>query len=331
MKKFFKFFFISILILILITISGFAIFKKVYTPTHLRNIDDAIEDIIVEIPNDDVLVDDDDEPIEKTEDELWIETIKDSDRVNILLFGTDGMRADTLIVMSYSKKEDNITFVNVPRDTQNKVEGKDFAGQDKINAVFSFEGGTKGAEAQRDAIEKIVGVPIHYYVKVNYYGLVAVVNTIGGVNVNVPFDMKYDDKYAVPELHIDLKAGQQTLNGDQAMQYIRWRKNNGEQGEGDLPRIKRQQEFVVKIVKKSFGLNILDVIGICYDYVKTDMSKEDVLYFGSDLIGFDFNEIVTHTLPGEVGRDNGYSYYLRDEAAIKLLMQQIYGFKTLQE
>lgn len=329
MKRFFKILLISIFILMLITISGFAIFKKVYTPTHLRDLADEINEVVIELPDDEeVTIDEPDEIIiEKTEDELWAEAIADSDRVNILLFGTDGLRADTLMVMSYSKADDDITMISVPRDTQNFVEGKDGPGHHKINAVFSFTGGTTGAIEQREAVEKIVGIPLHYYVKVNYYGLEAVVNTLGGIELTVPFDMKYDDRWAEPELHIDLKEGKQTLSGSQAMEYIRWRKNNDGFGDSDLERSKRQQDMLIKIVRKSFGLNITKVIGICYDYVRTDMSKEDMLYYGSDLIGFDFGSINKFTLPGHVGKEDGYSYYFKDEEAIKALMQDIYGFK----
>lgn len=325
MKKFLKALGLILVVALLLSIGAFAVFKATYTPSHERRADDIIEDVVVELPDDkdEVIV----EPV-KTEEELWQECIEDSDRINVLLFGTDGYRADTLILVSYSKSERDLVMMTVPRDTKHEVEGMIYQGQDKINAVFCFPGEMGGADNQRKAIEELVGVPIHYYVKVNYYGLIAIVDTLGGIKVNVPFDMNYDDSYAKPELHIHLNAGEQTLTGTQSMGYIRWRKNNDGKGDSDIARTQRQQDFIVKIVKKSFGLNITKVIGICYDYVKTDLTKEDLIYFGSELIGFDFNNIRKFSLPGEAD----YRYFYQDVEKTKDMMKEIYFFeKVLQE
>ncbi|MBN2795455.1 MAG: LCP family protein [Clostridia bacterium] len=326
MKKFLKVFFLILILLIVGTLSGFAIFKAVYTPTHLRNQDNHLDEI-VNLKDDQEITFPDNEgnilDLEKTEDELWVEAIRASDRVNVLLFGTDGERADTLIFLSYSKKSHDITMVTVPRDTKHEVEGMNALGQDKINAVYCFGNNMGGSDNQVKAIESILGVPIHYYIRVSYNGLKAVVDAIGGIEINVHRDMNYDDSWADPELHIHLNQGLQVLNGDKAMQYIRWRKNNDGSGDSDLARQQRQQEFILKVIKKSFGLDIVKVIGVTYDYVKTNMSKEDVLYYGSELIGFDFSTVNRHVLPGEADM----KYYYQDVEATKLLMQQIYGFK----
>lgn len=323
MKRVLKVLGLIIIIMILLSLGAFAVFKATYTPSHERDIDDAMNDIVIELPPEEEEVI---EPV-KTEEELWAERLDESDRVNVLLFGTDGFRADTLIMVSYSKAENDIVMLTVPRDTKHEVEGMIYQGQDKINAVFCFPGDMGGADNQRQAVSDILGVPIHYYVKVNYYGLIAIVDTLGGINVNVPFDMNYDDTYAKPELHIHLNKGEQTLNGNQAMGYIRWRKNNDGTGDSDIARTQRQQEFIIKVVKKSFGLNITKVIGICYDYVKTDLTKEDLLYFGSELIGFDFNDVRKFSLPGEAD----YKYFYQDLEATEVLMKEIYKFEMDNE
>jgi len=323
MKKVLKVLGLIIVIMILLSLGAFAVFKATYTPSHERDIDDAMNDIVIELPPEEEEIV---EPV-KTEEELWAERLDESDRVNVLLFGTDGFRADTLIMVSYSKSENDIVMLTVPRDTKHEVEGMIYQGQDKINAVFCFPGEMGGADNQRQAVSDILGVPIHYYVKVNYYGLIAIVDTLGGISVNVPFDMNYDDTYAKPELHIHLNKGEQTLSGNQAMGYIRWRKNNDGTGDSDIARTQRQQEFIIKVVKKSFGLNITKVIGICYDYVKTDLTKEDLLYFGSELIGFDFNEVRKFSLPGEAD----YKYFYQDVEATQVLMKEIYNFQMNNE
>ena len=318
MKKFLKRLFLGLVAVILMALIALLIFKLTYEPSHLKRVELPIDKVEVILP--DVEPDKEDVVIPLTEEEIWQQSIDESDRVNVLLFGTDGMRADTLIFVSYSKEDNDISMLTIPRDTKHEVEGMDALGQDKINAVFCFPGNNGGSDNQRKAIEEIIGVPIHYYVKVNYNGLKAIVDTIGGVEVYVERDMDYDDRWATPELHIHLKQGQQVLNGDEAMQYIRWRKNNDGSGDSDLARTKRQQEFLIEVIKKSFGINIIDVINICYDYVRTDMKLQDLLYFGTELIGFDLDTINKHSLPGEAD----YRYFYQDVEKTKELMKEIY-------
>lgn len=318
MRKFFKFLGLLVMTVILLAVGAFIAFKLTYTPSHERR-----EVTVVEVNVEEPVIEEIVEEIKKTEEELWQEALNESDRVNVLLFGTDGYRADTLIFLSYSKEEDDVVMLTVPRDTKHEVEGMNALGQDKINAVFCFPGDMGGSDNQRLAIQEILGVPIHYYVKVNYNGLKAIVDQIGGVEVNVHRLMNYQDDYAKPPLNIYLEPGLQVLDGNKAMQYIRWRKNNDGTGDSDIARTKRQQEFILKVVKKSFGLNIVKVIDICYDYVRTDLTKEDLLYFGSELIGFDFNNVRKMTLPGEAD----YRYFYQDEEATEVMMKDIYGFK----
>ncbi len=136
----------------------------------------------------------------------------------------------------------------------------------------------------------------------------------------MPFNMDYDDSWAKPELHIHLKKGSQLLNGDKAMQYLRWRKNSsGNIRQGDINRIGRQQKFVVKVIKKSIKVNLIDVINLCYKYVKTDMELQDLLYYGSDVISFDFDNMNLYTLPGKIG-----NYVIQDVDATKELIEKIY-------
>jgi len=328
MKKVLKTVLFIILGLSVTGVVGFSLFKNLYVPSHLKNETDLSE-IIVTIGGEEEEIDPvvDEAKIqnlpEKSRDELWIDHIKGSDRVNVLLMGTDWNRADTLMFLSYSKKEDNITLITVPRDTYNKVEGKDYLGQDKINAVYCFGGDMGGPDNQRKAVEKILGVPIHYYVDVNYYGLKAIVNALDGIEVDVHRDMYYDDPSAYPPLHIHLEKGVQVLDGDQAMGYVRWRKNNDNTGDSDLARTQRQQEFMLEVVKKSFGLDIVKVIGLTFKHVDTDLTMEDVLYYGTELIGFDFNSVDKLMVPGEAD----YRYFYHDPKATKEMVQEMYGFE----
>ncbi len=316
-RKIGKYIIISILVLIVVIGVVYRVFKLSYTPSHLRETE-AKEEIEKNIPESSEKEEKDSEPI------TWEEFKKQSDRVNVLLFGTDGFRADTLIVLSYSKKEQDIFMLTIPRDTKHEVEGMIYEGQDKINAVFCFPGDKGGAENQKKAIEEILNMPIHYYVKVNYYSLVGIVDILGGIEVDVPFDMNYDDKWAKPELHIHLSKGKQVLDGHNALGYIRWRKNNNGKGDSDIARTKRQQDFLIRVFKKSIGLNLPKVIKSSYGYIKSNMSLEDMLYYGSELVGFDLDKIKRASLPGTAD----YKYFYQDKEETEKLLKDLYNFNT---
>jgi len=95
-----------------------------------------------------------------------------------------------------------------------KVNGKYM----KINALI----GKGGEKMVIDMVEDITGLPVDYYVTLNFKGFREIVDTLGGVEINVPFDMDYDDPYQ--NLHIHLKKGKQVLDGKKAEQFVRYRK-----------------------------------------------------------------------------------------------------------
>lgn len=251
---------------------------------------------------------------------------KTGDRLNILVLGTDGGRSDTLMVFSYDPKNKLADIISVPRDTYNHVEGKDGAAQRKINAVYGFKGEGGGSVGLQSEISKMLGVPISYYIELDYKAVAKIVDTVGGVEVEIPFDMDYDDKYAEPELHIHFKQGIQTLNGQQALEYLRWRKNNGgKRSMGDLERVKRQQAFVIKTMKQAMGFKLPFVVKDVFSYLKTDMNPGDMLYIGTKAIGIDFGKMKTYTIPGEAGMKFNASYYFHDPEKTLQLMQEIYA------
>jgi len=142
-----------------------------------------------------------DEKEAKTELERLVEH---SNRVNVLLFGIDGARSDTIMVASYDFEKQIVDLISIPRDTYHPVPGHDLQGQNKINAVYGFPGESGGSLGLKSTIEDLLGIPIEYYVKVKYDGVKAVVDALGGIEVDVPFDMKYDDEVADPPLNMQI-------------------------------------------------------------------------------------------------------------------------------
>ncbi len=245
--------------------------------------------------------------------------VKNKKRLNILLLGADGGRSDTMMVLSIDLANQGLKLLSIPRDTYYHVEGYDAIDQRKINAVYGHGKGKGGALGVQAAVQDLTKLEIPYYVEVDYDAVMEIVDLLGGVDFEVPFDMNYDDPYAKPPLHIHLKKGMQTLDGEKAMQLIRWRKNNGSEGTGDIDRTKRQQAFMTAAAKKAFGLKLPMVIKTAYDNVNTNISVTDLMYLGTKLVGMDLDKIERHTLPGEVGSKKGYSFLLPDEAAIEAL------------
>lgn len=247
--------------------------------------------------------------------------IKNKKRLNILLLGADGGRSDTMMVLSMDLASQNMKILSIPRDTYYHLEGYDGAAQRKINAIYGHGKGKGGAEGVRKAIEDLTKLDIPYYVEVNYDGVKEIVDLIDGVEFEIPVDMNYDDPTAKPPLHIHLKKGLQVLDGDKAMQFLRWRKNNGSEGTGDLDRIKRQQAFMVAAAKKAFGLKILMVIKAASENLETDFATQEMIYVGSKMVGANLEAIEKYTLPGDVGMKHGSSYLLPDEEKIKALKE----------
>ncbi|BEP28185.1 LCP family protein [Helicovermis profundi] len=315
MKFHFKVFIISFICFSLILGSGLYLFDQ-----HYISVSKASEKKIAEKPV--VILPKEEKPVDNRT--KLQKLIDDSKRVNILFYGIDGGRADTIVVMSYDPKKKYVDLISVPRDTYNYVDGHDALDQKKINSVYGYKekGGSKGL---KNEVSKLLGIPIESYVKIKYSGVKDIIDVLGGIEVNVPFDMDYDDPYAEPELHIHLKKGKQLLDGQKSIEYLRWRKNNGEYGDGDLGRINRQQNFMKSVVKKSFGFKLPSVIKTAFNYVQTDAGLDEMIYYGSSAIGMDFGNLKTYRLPGEAS-ENG-SFYIHDPSKTEELLEQIYERK----
>jgi len=115
------------------------------------------------------------------------------------------------------------------------------------------------------------------------------------------------------------------LNGENAIKYLRWRKNNDEPGDGDIGRIQRQQEFVIAAAKKAFSFKLPVVIKTTFNYIRTDMALDSMLYYGTTATDFNFSELKTYKLPGDVTTISRVSYLLHDPADTEQMMIDLYN------
>lgn len=172
--------------------------------------------------------------------------------INVLVLGLDDdeTRSDVIALINYNPIESKMKILSIARDTRVRVNGK----YTKINSLI----GKGGEKLVVDMVEEITGLPIDYYITLNFKGFREIVDILGGVEIDVPFDMDYDDPYQ--NLHIHLKKGKQVLDGKKAEEFVRYRKGNhsGEGYEdGDLGRIKMQQLFIEEFVKQKLKLKYL--------------------------------------------------------------------------
>lgn len=187
--------------------------------------------------------------------------INNKQPISILLLGVDttdnGIRdtetnyrgnSDTMIVVTVNPKTNKTTMVSVPRDTMAQIWKSSTNNTRKIQKINSaYNIGNEGSAVA--TTEKLLNVPIDYYVKVDFNSLKQIVNAVGGVDVNVPFSFSYGD---TGEKESHFKKGKMHLNGKQALDYSRMRY---EDPEGDYGRQKRQRQVITAIIKSAASAN----------------------------------------------------------------------------
>ena len=317
MKQFIKVFLLSLLIFSTVITTGIFTYSKFTSP----------EGIAKELPEDEDLIADDSEegdnltPLEKA--------MQGSNRVNALLLGFEGARSDTIMLASFDKKTKEANIISIPRDTYYQRDGySKYSEMQKMNAVYGSE--DEGYKAVMEAVEDLTGISVDRYVAVNYKGVRAAVNAIGGVEVNVPIHMKYTDIYDDPPLYIDIGPGPQIIYGDKAMELLRFR--SGDPGypsfpNGDLGRVQMQQEFIKSAIKKSLSLKLPSVINAVYPYVETNFTLTELLLLGKDAIGFSTENLSAQVLPGDakiLGTNPPLSFYIPDGQEITKIVYELY-------
>lgn len=153
-------------------------------------------------------------------------------------------RSDMIMVAKLDFARDRITGVSIPRDLQVRVDGYRAQKVNAYHAIGGREGGPKRAkELATEAIEQVIGSRVDRTVVLDFEVFREIVDLMGGVKIDVPKDMKYDDRAG--GLHIDLKKGEQVLDGEQAMGFVRFRHSDS-----DFERQKRQKDLLIALQAK---------------------------------------------------------------------------------
>lgn len=209
-------------------------------------------------------------------------------------------RSDSMLLIRFDPSDRSVNILSIPRDTQVPIPNY---GVTKINAANVYGGADL---AQTVVSEKLNGVEIDRYVRLDTSGLSALVDAVGGVEINVPKRMKYVDK--TQKLDIDLYPGLQNLNGKQAEGFARFRYDE----EGDIGRIKRQQVVMkalkAKLAHPSSILHLPDLINVMQKHVDSNLSFDEIMAIATFTLSLKPEQIQSFSLKGRPSEPNEFRF-----------------------
>ena len=258
--------------------------------------------------------------------------------VNILVMGIDlplnlpdnkvgddvfAGRSDTMLLVHLEPESETISLLSIPRDT--RVEIPDL-GVEKINYANAAGGSKLAAQVVSRTLN---GVTIDRYVRVSTGAFRELVDLVGGIEIYVPHRMEYTDN--TQKLKIDLQPGQQTLNGEQAEQFARFRND----ANGDIGRVQRQQQVIRalkdKVSSPAMVTKLPQAIELFRQYIDTNLTVEEMLAIAD--LGLDLNQETFQMvmLPGRfsTAAESVASYWIMDPTAKDQVMQEHFGVSSV--
>jgi LCP family protein required for cell wall assembly len=241
-----------------------------------------------------------------------------------LLLGTDKKidvnRTDTIILIFLDTKNFQVDALSVLRDTHIAWSKKK---NRKLNSVYAYDffkhkDDRHAVEATRTTIEKLLAVKIDYFIKIDLNSFIEIIDLIGGVDIYVDKNMKYDD--FKQDLHIRLKKGHQHLDGDKAQQFVRYRRDL----DGDRSRAGRQQRFIRAVIKQimkpSVAIQLPEIAHASLKKITTNVEFDIALSLVNKFLGSGKIKVNTNVLPGEFKRIDDLDYFEPDITKTKELI-----------
>lgn len=261
------------------------------------------------------------------------ETVNKLPKMYCLILGKSENLTDTIMLASYDPKTQEAALLSIPRDTFVGTSESNASPSDKINAIYNmYTNKQKGLEKLLEKVRKLTDIDVRYYVMVDTKALRALVDEIGGVTFDVPIDMKYDDNRQ--NLHINLKAGVQKLDGDKAEQVVRFRHNNNgttypsSYGVQDIGRMKTQRAFLTALAKQTLVpaniTKIPEFLDIAKQYVETNIDLNTIKDYVPYAVNFNTDNLKTDKLPGAAQYINGWSFYKADKTKTAELIKELF-------
>jgi len=224
-----------------------------------------------------------------------------------------GFRTDTILVLTKPKSGPS-SLISIPRDSYVPIEGH---GNDKINHAYAYG----GIELLQQTVESLLNIPIDYYALIDFAGFEDVVDALGGVEIEVDKWMYYQPYDGL----IDIEAGVQRLDGEKALQYVRFRADSL----GDITRVSRQQTLMKAIVHEFVENNgywkLPQLLPAINRAVETNLSTLDMVRLAFLAKDLDLDALESATLEGDFMLLNEISYWQVDEAALQALVATHFG------
>lgn len=276
-------------------------------------------------------------------------TKKNLSEIKVLILGVstdlDSQLTDTIMVASYNPNTQKANLLSIPRDSYTGKNTAKATASLKINALYNIE---KTPEKTLKAVNEITGLDIKYYVVVKTEALIQLVDAIGGVEFNVPIDMKYDDP--TQDLHIDLKAGTQKLDGEKAEQVLRFRHSNpdkitgqmstypSEYGNDDFGRMRTQRDFISALLKQTLKpgniFKLGEILEIAHKNVETNLELSYIKDYIPYAVEFNTDNLQTATLPGttpDMKDTNNVSIFVINKKLSTELIQSMFYVDSTEE
>ena len=251
-----------------------------------------------------------------------------NDKATVMIMGVDERaddvgRSDTLMIATLDPDKNQAALLSVPRDTRVKIKGHGF---DTINAAYAYG----GRKLTQETIESLLNTHIDHYIKINVHGFTKIIDALGGIDIDVEKRMYYEDPWDDDGgLYIDLQPGMQHMDGKTAITYVRYRDE-----EGDIGRIKRQQNFMKAVMDKLVSPTIIPklpaIVSAVSDSVETDMSVSEILSFLGTLQDAKDNGLKSEMLPGKPVYIEGISYWVPDISKTRQILANTLGIKINQ-
>lgn len=226
--------------------------------------------------------------------------------------------SDTMLLVRFNPATEQLVVLSLPRDTRTLVDGQ----LTKLNEANRQGGPALSAQSVSDLLG---GVAIDRYIRINVQGVEKLVDALGGVTVNVPKDMKYQDDSQ--HLYINLKAGEQALNGDQALQFLRFRYDEN----GDIGRIQRQQMLMRALMEQTLTpatvARMPKILSVVQSNVDTNLSVEELLALTGFAAQSNRSSVQMLMLPGGFSSPSEFnlSYWLPNRSEIATMSNRYFG------
>ncbi len=230
--------------------------------------------------------------------------------VNVLIVGLDDVkgssRTDTIALAIFDTDNESLRIASIPRDSRVLIPGRS---EDKINHAYVYG----GIDLLRDTITELTGLPVDYFVKVNYKSFPKLIDLIGGVDIDVDKKLVYRDRSA--KLFINIPKGRQHMDGKTALGYVRFRND----ALGDIGRVRRQQKFMSTVIEKLKSPDIIPKIPSLIDEVietvETDITPVKALKLLQFANSLTPDRIKLFMAPGKSGFSRKISYWILDKDA----------------